>query len=467
MIGPRAAPPNRFETDDIRPSPPLHLILPTDAHQEINQHWPQPAYFLAVAFRHFRLVIFQMSIRPSFDSGVLYLQGSGNRRGRVSMQLINFDIDGFLREYWQKKPMLIKNPWGSWVNPLEPDELAGLACEDDVESRLITQSRDRWKAEHGPLPEERFSKLGKKPWTLLVQAVDHHVPEVAALIAPFRFIPNWRIDDVMVSYATDEGGVGPHFDQYDVFLIQGLGKRRWQVGALCDAATELLPHDDLRLLAHFEATDEWVLEPGDILYVPPRFAHDGVAVGDDCMTYSIGFRAPSRRELIENWCDDLVGEMRDDDRYEDRKLSRQGNPGEISTDAIGALHAMVTEAMCDREAFARWFGQYSSKPKYPDMEWQPEEGLQIEDIRAFAADDIPLRRNPASRFSFIRLRADCLLLFVDGECFECAKETMALAEQICAQDSIGIDPVLANSDPAMALIAELYNQGSVSFDNEG
>ncbi|MEO8722524.1 MAG: cupin domain-containing protein, partial [Sphingobium sp.] len=158
------------------------------------------------------------------------------------MSLIRFDIESFLAEYWQKKPLLIKNPWGLWRNPLEPDELAGLACEGDIESRLIMQARGRWKVEHGPFAEARFGRLGKKHWTLLVQAVDHHVPDVAALIDPFRFIPNWRIDDVMVSYAADGGGVGPHFDQYDVFLIQGLGKRRWQVGALCDASTDLSPH---------------------------------------------------------------------------------------------------------------------------------------------------------------------------------------------------------------------------------
>ncbi|MEK6638011.1 MAG: cupin domain-containing protein, partial [Pseudomonadota bacterium] len=144
------------------------------------------------------------------------------------MHLTQFDPEIFLRDYWQKKPLLIKNAWDVWENPLDPDELAGLACEDGVESRLIMQADNRLKVEHGPVPEKRFSKLGKVPWTLLVQAVDIHVPEVAALIPPFRFIPNWRIDDVMVSYATDGGGVGPHFDQYDVFLIQGLGQRRWQ-----------------------------------------------------------------------------------------------------------------------------------------------------------------------------------------------------------------------------------------------
>ena len=134
-----------------------------------------------------------------------------------------------------------------------------------------------------------------------------------------------------------------------------------------------MPHEDLRLLSHFEATDEWLLEPGDILYVPPRIAHDGVAVGDDCMTYSIGFRAPSRSELITSFADDLVTEMEDDDRYTDPGLPTQANPGEISPEALAALHAMITEKLADREAFARWFGGYNSTPKYPEIDWAPEE----------------------------------------------------------------------------------------------
>ena len=377
------------------------------------------------------------------------------------MHLTRFDIDAFLSDHWQKKPLLIRNPWAAWANPLEPDELAGLACEDEIESRLITQARETWTVEHGPFPEARFSEAGKDPWTLLVQAVDIPVPAVAALIDPFRFIPNWRIDDVMVSYATDGGGVGPHFDQYDVFLIQGLGKRRWQVGALCNEATELLPNDDLRLLANFEASEEWILEPGDILYVPPGIAHNGVAIGDDCMTYSIGFRAPSRSELIAHWCDHLLGEMTDDDRYSDPDLRTQNNPGEISADAIAKLHAMITEKMLDRDAFARWFGEYNSIPKYPGADWQPEEPIAAEQLRDLLADGGPLCRNPASRFSFIR-QADSVLLFVDGECFECAEET---AEMLCAQDCITIDPALKNTESAMKLIATLYNQGSLVFES--
>ena len=382
------------------------------------------------------------------------------------MQFQQFGIDGFLRDYWQKQPLLIRNPWQSWANPLDPDELAGLACEESVEARLITQTRETWQAENGPFPESRFGELGGAPWTLLVQAVDHHVPEVAALIEPFRFVPNWRIDDVMVSYATDGGGVGPHFDQYDVFLIQGLGRRRWQIGGLCDDASELLPHDDLRLLANFEVSHEWVLEPGDILYVPPRFAHNGVAVGDDCMTYSIGFRAPSRSELIGNWCDDLLEEMGDDDRYGDPGLVAQSNPGEISPGALAGLHAMITEKLSDPEAFARWFGRYTSTRKYPDMDWHPQEPLGIEQLRELLSQGAPLLRNPASRFSFVRGQAGAVLLFVDGECFECAGVVGALAERLCAGDRIEVGAEAVKSDAALELIAALFNQGSVGFEGE-
>ena len=254
----------------------------------------------------------------------------------------SFDIAAFLRDSWQKRPLLIKNPWADWQNPLAPDELAGLACEADVESRLIARNggraNGRLVCEHGPIDATRFGRLGKKHWTLLVQAVDHHVPAVAALIEPFRFVPNWRIDDVMVSYAVDGGGVGAHFDQYDVFLIQGLGIRRWRVGQACDASTALLPHDDLRLLADFTPTAEYWLEPGDMLYLPPGIAHDGVAVGDDCMTYSIGFRAPACSELISDWADHVASQLPQDDRYTDPGLRLQDNPGEIAPDAIAALH---------------------------------------------------------------------------------------------------------------------------------
>ena len=378
------------------------------------------------------------------------------------MQPAAFDAAQFLREYWQKKPYFIKDPWAAWSNPLEPDELAGLACRSDVESRLVSRSDGRWKLEHGPLPERRFSQLGQQSWTLLVQAVDHHVPAVAELLNAFRFVPNWRVDDVMVSYAVDGGGVGPHYDQYDVFLIQGLGKRRWQVGSRCDRSTPLLPDEDARLLARFEPSAEWLLEPGDILYLPPRIAHDGIALGDDCMTYSIGFRAPSRGELIAGWAESLLSRSNDDDRFADPGLPAQENPGQIAPEAITRLHEMVTETILDREAFAHWFAAYSTAPKNADIDWRPREPIGIEELHHHLANGAPLLCNPASRFSFIRDDAAAVSLFVDGRCFPCRDERAALAERLCARDQDILDSATLAS--AADLILELVNQGSVAFD---
>jgi 50S ribosomal protein L16 3-hydroxylase len=267
----------------------------------------------------------------------------------------------------------------------------------------------------------------------------------------------------MVSYASDGGGVGPHFDHYDVFLIQGLGRRRWQVGARCDDATALIEHDDLRLLADFKAAEEWVLEPGDMLYVPPGFAHNGVAVGDDCMTYSIGFRAPSRSELIAGWCDEVLAGLDDDDRYADPDLAVQANPGEISAKAMGRLHAMVTEKLSDRAAFARWFGADSSARKYPEIDWAPDEPIEPDALRMALNGGVALQRNPASRFSFVLVEAGTVLLFVDGECHECTGATATLAELICAGDRVKVGTDLTTSDETLALITTLFNQGSLAF----
>ena len=380
------------------------------------------------------------------------------------MVLKDFDSALFLRDYWQKKPLLIRNPWDAWQNPLEPDELAGLACEAEVESRLVVGAQGSWAVEHGPLAEARFARLGQEPSTLLVQAVDHHIPEVAALIAPFRFIPNWRIDDVMVSYATDGGGVGPHYDQYDVFLIQGNGCRRWRVGQLCDDQSPLVPHDELRLLAEFHATDEWLLEPGDILYVPPRIAHDGVAVGDVCMTYSVGFRAPSRSELLTHFVDDLVAEMEDDDRYADPELATQENPGEISSAALDKLHQLAIEKLQDRSYFARWFGGYSSTRKYPEIDWSPEDLVSETDISAQLKLGVFVSRNPASRFSFLRQDDATILLFVDGTSFHCENSCATFAENLCREDTTDLPAQEAPNEPLQQLITALINQGSIALD---
>jgi len=397
------------------------------------------------------------------------------------MQLNNFDTEWFLREIWQQKPLLIRNAFANWENPLSPDELAGLACEEGIEARLITylpppgkqlidqpQTDGTWSTEHGPFAEARFSGLPESHWTLLVQAVDHWLPEVAALIEPFRFIPDWRIDDVMVSYAEDGGSVGPHFDQYDVFLIQGLGQRRWQIGAYCDHNTQLLDNPQLRLLADFEATEEWILNPGDMLYVPPRFAHYGIGIGSDCMTYSVGFRAPGQAELISHWCDHVLESVSDDDRYQDLNTellltnNSRNNPGEITPQALEQLRKLALEKLTDADAFRRWFGVHTTTPKYPDRDFSPEKPLSEKTLLSRLKKYGALHRSAASRFAFSR-DAD-VILFVDGNSYH-SLDT-AFVEYLCA-NTIWQQRDLAawlGSTIAVELLCTLFNHGSVHFD---
>ncbi|MFM6852842.1 MAG: cupin domain-containing protein [Sphingopyxis sp.] len=395
------------------------------------------------------------------------------------MPFIPAETQDFISHVWQKKPLFIPNPWPCWENPLEPDELAGLACEDGVESRLITQNAGGWAMDHGPFDADHFATLGAAPWTLLVQAVDQHIPPVAALMDPFRYIPNWRLDDVMVSYATDGGGVGPHYDQYDVFLIQGLGRRRWQVGQMCNGTTALLPHDHLRLIADFTPTAQWVLEPGDILYVPPGIAHNGVAVGDDCMTYSVGFRAPSRSELLAHFCDHQLAGLVDDDRYTDQPagLAAGHHPGEITPAALDRLHQMMVAAVADKRAFARWFGGYISAPKYRDMADEmggdasgsagadAADGAGAANVARQLAASVALVRNPASRFSYILQDDGAVTLFADGAAFDLPAADVPVVQALCADmgEMVALPPRPGAS--AIAAIAALVAQNSVAFDD--
>ncbi len=266
----------------------------------------------------------------------------------------------------------------------------------------------------------------------------------------------------MVSYAADGGGVGPHFDRYDVFLIQGLGRRRWRIGGRCDTATPRLPHDALNLLPEFTPTEEWILDPGDMLYLPPGIAHDGIAVGDDCMTYSVGFRAPARSELIAHWCDHLLATLDEDDRYADPDLTAPANPGEIGAAAIARLHDLVVERLADRPAFARWFGTYTTTPGDPV---DPPVATPPAAVRAAIAGGRWLTRNPASRVSFIRRGPDAVMLFVDGLSFDCAGATVAVAELIAAAPRVPLDPAWAGSAEVVALLTALLDAGSVTIDD--
>jgi 50S ribosomal protein L16 3-hydroxylase len=266
----------------------------------------------------------------------------------------------FLKEYWQKKPLFIPQAIPQFGGVLDGNELAGLACEEDVQSRLVSFSRGKWQLEDGPFPEERFSTLPKSNWTLLVQGVNHHLPEAAELLKRFNFIPHTRLDDLMVSFAPNGGGVGPHFDSYDVFLLQGHGKRHWRISQQTDLS--LVEDAPLRILQNFETEQEYLLEAGDMLYLPPHVAHWGVAVGD-CMTYSIGFRAPSAQELGMQFLSFLQDNLSLTGMYTDYSLALQKHPAELSVDMVKRVNAMLKKIRWNKDMVAEFLAAYLSEPK--------------------------------------------------------------------------------------------------------
>ncbi|MWV14023.1 cupin domain-containing protein [Pseudomonas sp. R-28-1W-6] len=371
----------------------------------------------------------------------------------------------FLRDYWQKKPLLIRQAIPDFESPISPDELAGLALEEEVESRLVIEHGERpWELRRGPFAEDAFGQLPEHDWTLLVQAVDQFVPEVAELLKQFNFLPSWRIDDVMISFAAPGGGVGPHYDNYDVFLLQAHGQRRWRIGQMCDADSALLEHSDLRILADFAQTDEWVLEPGDMLYLPPRLAHFGTAE-DDCMTYSVGFRAPSAAEVLTHFTDFLAQFLPDEERYSDAGTAPTADPHQIQRDALDRLKALLAEHMGDERLLLTWFGQFMTEPRYPEL----IAGTEVDDDEFLAAIEqgAVLVRNPSARMAWSEVDVG-LVLFASGQSRLLPAELKDLLRLICAADALHADNLgqwLANEE-GRKLLCELVKQGSLEFADE-
>lgn len=282
----------------------------------------------------------------------------------------------FLRDYWQKKPLLIRAAMPDFTGLLSPNDLAGLACEDDVQSRLIQHKNKKWNVKNGPFDDAAFANLGEKNWTLLVQSVNQHLPQAAALLALFNFISHARLDDLMVSYAPDGGGVGAHFDSYDVFLLQGSGQRKWQISAQADLALEDAP---IKILKNFKSEQEWLLEAADMLYLPPHYAHCGTAVGDDCMTYSIGFRAPKTQELQHEFLNYLQDNIATEGMYADADLALQTHPAEISEAMLKKVSASLQKITWGEDDVADFLGKYLTEPK-PDVVFEPARKISKADF---------------------------------------------------------------------------------------
>ena len=278
----------------------------------------------------------------------------------LSTLLGGLSVNEFLRDYWQKKPLLVRGAIPEFNGLLSPEQAIKLSCTEDVQARLIKQRHGQFELEQSPFTAKDFKGLSKIHWTVLVQGLNHHLPEGAALLKLFDFIPHARLDDLMVSYAPAGGGVGPHFDPYDVFLLQGMGHRRWQIST--QAARTLLEGASLRTLKDFKIEQEWILAPGDMLYLPPQCAHNGIAE-DECMTYSIGFRTPAYQELAEQFLVYLQDRICVEGLYADPDLETQQHPSEISSQMLNQVGTAIEQIRWDKEDIANFLGCYLSEPK--------------------------------------------------------------------------------------------------------
>lgn len=331
---------------------------------------------------------------------------SADRIARVNRTLLGgLSAPAFLRRHWQKTPLLVRNAVPGFAGILDLRDMVELAGRDDCESRLIMRNGRNWTVEHGPFSPSHLRSLPARDWTLLVQGVDLLLPEARQLLSQFRFIPYSRLDDLMVSYAPDGGGVGPHFDSYDVFLLQGPGRRRWRVSRQRDLA--LREDSPLKILKHFRHQGEAELGPGDMLYLPPHFAHDGTAVGD-CYTYSIGFRAPSHQELASEFLMFLEERLRLSGRYADPDLALQGHPAEIGAAMIRKIGGALRGIRWSSRDTVDFLGAYLTEPKQ-QVRFTPPRALPI---RAFvqAARRKGVCLAPGSQMLYSGAR-----LFINGE----------------------------------------------------
>ncbi|TRX56916.1 cupin domain-containing protein [Thalassomonas sp. M1454] len=376
----------------------------------------------------------------------------------------------FLKHYWQKQPLLIKGAFKQFVDPIEADELAGLAMEDFIESRIVSKSNTAWDVKHGPF--EDFSEFGESDWTLLVQAVNHWFKGVDDLIEPFRFIPNWRIDDVMVSFSTPGGGVGPHLDQYDVFIIQGSGKRRWRVGAPDASLEQLLPHEDLKQVSEFTSIIDEITEPGDLLYIPPNHPHDGIAI-DNSINYSIGFLAPSSQELLSGLADYNLDNNLNAERIDDSLRQATDTPEQLSSVDLDLLTNTLKKSLSDPDVISDFLGKYLTTVHHTLNLLIPVEPLTIDFIKEILSDGEQL--NPVLGLKCIlhssQHNSDSLdnknnRLFVNGEVFEVANESILFAKLLASKQTLSINELKThlNCLKNQQLLTNVINKGLWSFE---
>lgn len=357
----------------------------------------------------------------------------------------------FMRRHWQKKPLLIRQAVPDMVPPIARTELFDLAELEDVESRLIRHGKSGWALRHGPFARRALPSLKQPAWTLLVQGVDLHHQGVHELLQRFRFVPDARLDDLMISYASDGGGVGPHFDSYDVFLLQAQGRRRWSIGRQRDL--RLQPDVPLKILAQFEPEQTFILEPGDMLYLPPRYAHDGVAVGGDCVTYSIGLRSPAAAplgaDLLARIAEAQADAVQDAAaqaavHYRDPSQPALANPAAMPAALQAFAREAVLAVMRDGDVIDRALGESMTEPK-PTVwfdQGEPPSGL----------NGIALDRRT-------RMLYDARHLYINGESFRASGRDAKLMRRLADQRMLGARDLATASDDALALLSDWCEAG--------
>jgi 50S ribosomal protein L16 3-hydroxylase len=353
----------------------------------------------------------------------------------------------FMKTYWQRKPLLVRQAIPDFKALLSRSELFDLAEHNEVESRLVMGAnggkRD-WQMQRGPFKRRTIPKLTERDWTLLVQGVDLHDDRVAALMQQFRFIPDARLDDVMISYATEGGGVGPHFDSYDVFLLQAHGQRRWRIGRQKDLS--LVPDMPLKILANFKPEFDWVLNPGDMLYLPPRYAHDGMAQGE-CMTYSVGFRVPQAGDLarellvrLSESAEEAVG----CDLYQDAAQPAVSKPAAVPEGLADFAKSSLQQAFKDPKALQRALGEYLTEPKA--NVW-----FEIGDA-SHALKSVRLDRRS-------KMMYDAHHIFLNGESWRAAGKDSVLMRRLADTRELTQTELDRASPQALSLLVEWCDDG--------
>jgi 50S ribosomal protein L16 3-hydroxylase len=362
----------------------------------------------------------------------------------------------FLRNCWQKKPLLIRGAIPGFKGLLSLDELIRLACEDEAQSRLVTQRNRKWDVRTGPFTNRDFSRLSNKNWTLLVQDINHFLPSARELLMNFQFIPYARLDDLMVSYAPEGGGVGPHFDSYDVFLLQGPGRRLWQVSAQQDK--RLVDDAPLKILRDFRPEQEWILEPGDMLYLPPGYAHNGIAK-EPCMTYSVGFRAPAHQELATQFLVYLQDHVVMEGMYSDPHLRMQPHPARISRDMLRHVGATLNKIKWNGEDVERFMGIYLTDPK-PHVFFTPPSHPMSQREFEFQVCKGRLKLNLKSRMLCGEKN-----IFLNGDVYTAGAAARTQLEQLA--DLFILQDVEEFDDETLTLLYQWYTYGYVELELEG